>query len=198
MANFGTVALPVSFAPQTAFPLDSRYYFDSLESAQSVAASAVEVGSSDGTYFIGQNVVVVTSSDAKLYVIQPDKTLKEVGSSVLTDNKTITTTDGTLSLKDFGTQYYPYIPGEEGESGSWASSPTPGFKAGLEPKVRMTGDSQYELAWYEPATDTISGLQSAVASLQETVGTIESNVSSIEQRVQNLEDNCPEWETISE
>ena len=45
MANFGTVALPVSFAPQTAFPLDSRYYFDRLESAQSAASSAVDVGS---------------------------------------------------------------------------------------------------------------------------------------------------------
>lgn len=119
MANFGTLSFAVAFSPQTAFPIDARYYFDSLESAQAAATGAVEVGSSDGTYFIGQNVVVVTSSDAKLYVIQPDKTLKEVGSSVLTDNKTIITTDGTLSLKDFGVQYYKFIPGDTIISGEW-------------------------------------------------------------------------------
>lgn len=185
MANFGTLPFAVAFAPQTAFPLDSRYYFDSLESAQSAAKSAVEVGSSDGTYFIGQNVVVVTSSDATLYVIQPNKTLKAVGSSVVTDNKTISTTDGTLSLKDFGVQYYAYIPGEDGQPGSWAESPTSGFKAGLEPKVRQVSAGQYELAWYEPATDTTAGLQSAVAQLQQDVTNLQSQISEI-----------PEWETI--
>lgn len=185
MANFGTLPFAVAFAPQTAFPLDSRYYFDSLESAQSAASSAVEVGSSDGTYFIGQNVVVVTSSDATLYVIQPDKTLKAVGSSVVTDNKTIITTGGTLSLKDFGVQYYAYIPGEDGQPGSWAESPTSGFKAGLEPKVRQVSAGQYELAWYEPATDTTAGLQSAVAQLQQDVTNLQSQISEI-----------PEWETI--
>lgn len=185
MANFGTLAFAVAFAPQTAFPLDSRYYFDNLEAAQSAASSAVEVGSSEGTYFIGQNIVVVTESAATLYVIQPNKTLKEVGSSVITDNKTISTTDGTLSLKDFGVQYYAYIPGEDGQPGAWAESPTSGFKAGLEPKVRQVSAGQYELAWYEPATDTTAGLQSAVAQLQQDVTALQSQISEI-----------PEWETI--
>ena len=37
------------------------------------AAAAVEVGSSDGVYFYGENVCVVTDSAADLYIIQPDK-----------------------------------------------------------------------------------------------------------------------------
>lgn len=187
MANFGTLPFAVAFAPQTAFPLDSRYYFDSLESAQSAASGAVEVGSSDGTYFIGQNLVVVTSSAATLYVIQPNKTLKEVGSSVLTDDKSVVTDDGTLSLKGFGTEYYAYTPGSDGDPGSWASSPTPGFKAGLEPKVREVTAGQYELAWYEPATDTTAGLQSAVSQLQTDVQGIKTQLAEI-----------PEWGTIGE
>ena len=132
-----------------------------------------------------KNVVVVTSSEATLYVIQPNKTLKAVGSSVVTDNKTISTVDGTLSLKDFGVQYYAYIPGEDSQPGSWAESPTSGFKAGLEPKIRQVSAGQYELAWYEPATDTTAGLQSAVAQLQQDVSNLQTQVSEI-----------PTWEDI--
>ena len=64
MADFGKLNFAVSFNPQTAFPLDARYYFSSLEDAQAAAASAVEVGSSDGTYFYGENVCVVAESSA--------------------------------------------------------------------------------------------------------------------------------------
>lgn len=80
MPDFGKLNFAVAFNPQTAFPLDARYYFSSLEAAQAAAAGAVEVGSSTGTYFYGENVVVVTETDATMYVIQPDKTLKVVGS----------------------------------------------------------------------------------------------------------------------
>lgn len=76
MANFGTLDFAVAFNPQTAFPLDARYYFDSKAAADAAAAAAVEVGSSDGTYFIGQTVVVNDNTNATLYVIQPNKTLR--------------------------------------------------------------------------------------------------------------------------
>lgn len=76
MANFGTLDFAVAFNPQTAFPLDARYYFDSKTAADAAAAAAVEVGSSDGTYFIGQTIVVNDNTNATLYVIQPDKKLR--------------------------------------------------------------------------------------------------------------------------
>ena len=65
MADFGKLNFAVSFNPQTAFPLDARYYFSSLSAAEAAAATAVEVGSSDGTYFYGENVCVVTESSAR-------------------------------------------------------------------------------------------------------------------------------------
>ena len=49
MADFGKLNFAVAFVPQTAFPLDGRTYFESLEAAQAAAAIAVPVGSSDGT-----------------------------------------------------------------------------------------------------------------------------------------------------
>ena len=102
MADFGKLNFAVSFAPQTAFPLDSRYYFSSLAAAEAAAAEAVEVGSSDGTYFFGENVVVVTNNKATLYLIQPDKTLSAVGTEVLGDEKSIEIVDGKVALKGFG------------------------------------------------------------------------------------------------
>lgn len=81
MADFGKLNFSVSFNPTSAFPVDARYHFTTLAAAQAAAQGAVEVGSSEGTYFFGETVVVQTNTDATLYVIQPDKTLKALGSS---------------------------------------------------------------------------------------------------------------------
>lgn len=137
MANFGKLNFAVSFNPQTAFPLDARYYFATLADAEAAAASAVEVGSSNGTYFFGENVCVVTESAANLYIIQPDKTLKPVGSEVLGDGKSIEIVDGKVSLKGF-------------------SAAT----AGQQPRINAAGTA---LEWYTPDTSTVSGLADTVA-----------------------------------
>lgn len=137
MADFGKLNFAVAFNPQTAFPLDARYYFASLSDAEAAAASAVEVGSSKGTYFFGENVCVVTENTANLYIIQPDKTLKPVGSEVLGDGKSIEIVDGKVSLKGF-------------------SAAT----AGQQPRINAAGTA---LEWYTPDTSTVSGLADTVA-----------------------------------
>lgn len=137
MADFGKLNFAVSFNPQTAFPLDARYYFPSLTAAEAAAAGAVEVGSSNGTYFYGENVCVVTESSADLYIIQPDKTLKAVGSVVLGDDKSIEIVDGKVTLKGFGSA-----------------------TAGQQPRINAAGTA---LEWYTPDTSTVSGLADTVA-----------------------------------
>lgn len=168
MAEFGTLNFSVAFNPTSAFPLDARYYFDSLESAQAAAAAAVEVGSADGTYHYGENVAVVEDGAAKLYIIQPNKTLTEVGSATLGDDKSITLSEGVLSLKNFGVKYWAYQAGEDGAPGTYVE--TSGWTAPLEPKVRLVSEGVYELAWYQPNPTTVEGLQSAISDLQATVG----------------------------
>lgn len=137
MADFGKLNFAVSFNPQTAFPLDARYYFASLVEAQAAAAAAVEIGSSNGTYFYGENVCVVTEDSADLYIIQPDKTLKPVGSAVLGDNQSIEIVDGKVTLKG-------------------VSAAT----AGQQPRINASGDG---IEWYNPDTSTVSGLSETVA-----------------------------------
>ena len=81
MAEFGKLNFSVSFNPTKAFPLDARYYFDSKSAAEAAAASAVEVGSSEGVYHYGMNLVVVEDGTATMYMIQPNKTLTKLAST---------------------------------------------------------------------------------------------------------------------
>ena len=78
MADFGKLNFAVAFVPQTAFPLDGRTYFESLEAAQAAAAIAVPVGSSGGVYHYGMELFVVENGASAGYRIQPDKTLTKV------------------------------------------------------------------------------------------------------------------------
>ena len=152
MAEFGKLNFAVAFNPQTAFPLDARYYFDSLSAAQTAAEGAVEVGSASGTYFFGQTVVVVESSVATLYVIQPDKTLKPVGSTVLGDGKSITVVEGKVQLVGFAEA-----------------------KPGQQPRIGDGGS----LEWYTPDSSTVEGLQQTVGQLQTDVSELQSDVGTI-------------------
>lgn len=152
MAEFGKLNFAVAFNPQTAFPLDARYYFDSLSAAQTAAQGAVEVGSASGTYFFGQTVVVVESSVATLYVIQPDKTLKPVGSTVLGDGKSITVVEGKVQLVGFAEA-----------------------QPGQQPRIGDGGS----IEWYTPDSSTVEGLQQTVGQLQTDVSELQSDVGTI-------------------
>lgn len=89
MLDFGKLNFSVSFNPTSAFPLDARSIFNSFEEAEAAAKNAVEVGSSDGTYYFGELIVVVENDTAKLYVIQPDKSLKEISGQETSSNYNI-------------------------------------------------------------------------------------------------------------
>ena len=152
MAEFGKLNFAVAFNPQTAFPLDARYYFDSYDAAETAAQGAVEVGSASGTYFFGQTVVVVESSVATLYVIQPNKTLQPVGSTVLGDGKSITVVDGKVQLVGFAEA-----------------------QPGQQPRIGAGGS----LEWYTPDASTVEGLQQTVGQLQTDVTQLQTDVGTI-------------------
>lgn len=97
MAEFGTLNFSVAFNPTSAFPLDARSFFNSYAAAEAAAQTAKEVGSTDTVYYYGQPLVVVENDVATMYQIQPDNTLKALGSG--TSGGISFTTDETLSLK---------------------------------------------------------------------------------------------------
>ena len=155
--TFGTLDFAVAFNRQTAFPLDAKSYFENLEAAQAAAASAQEAGSSETTYYYGQQIAVVESGKATLYVIQPDKTLKEVGGNILIDeNAFVKGEDGKLSLLGF---------------------------ADAVGGAQLVKTEDGKVSWVKPDTTTVEGLSTAIESLKTTVG--DENSGLVKQVVEN-------------
>ena len=142
--DFGKLDFAVAFNRQTAFPLDARSYFESLESATAAAATAQAAGSSETTYYFGQTIAVVENSKATLYVIQPDKTLKEVGGNILINENIFTKDDnGVLNLLGF---------------------------ADAVGGAQLVKTEDGKVSWVKPDTTTVEGLSTAIESLKTTVG----------------------------
>lgn len=142
--TFGTLDFAVAFNRQTAFPLDAKSYFESLELATAAAASAQEAGSSETTYYFGQTIAVVENSKATLYVIQPDKTLKEVGGNIaINENVFAKDEDGALNLLGF---------------------------ADAVGGAQLVKTEDGKVSWVKPDTTTVEGLSTAIKSLQTVVG----------------------------
>lgn len=83
MSDFGKLNFNISLNPTSAFPLDARCYFRSLEAAEAAAATAEEVGGTNSIYYYGQKLVVVDKDTATWYTIQPDNKLKVDGTGVV-------------------------------------------------------------------------------------------------------------------
>lgn len=155
--TFGTLDFAVAFNRQTAFPLDAKSYFESLELATAAAASAQEAGSSETTYYFGQTIAVVENGKATLYVIQPDKTLKEVGGNILIDeNAFVKGEDGKLSLLGF---------------------------ADAAGGAQLVKTEDGKVSWVKPDTTTVEGLSTSIESLKTTVG--DENSGLVKQVAEN-------------
>lgn len=142
--TFGTLDFAVAFNRQTAFPLDAKSYFESLELATAAAASAQEAGSSETTYYFGQTIAVVEDGKATLYVIQPDRTLKEVGGNIaINENVFEKDENGTLNLLGF---------------------------ADAVGGAQLVKTEDGKISWVKPDTTTVEGLSTAIESLKTTIG----------------------------
>lgn len=159
--NFGKLDFAVSFNRQTAFPLDAKSYFESLTAAQAAAATAQEAGSSDSSYYYGQQVAVVENSVATLYVIQPDKTLKEVGGKVaINENVFVKDTEGKLDLLGF---------------------------ADAVAGAQLVKSADGKVSWVKPDTTTVEGLSASVESLRTDVNNLQAAQTATEGKVSALE-----------
>ena len=172
--QFNYMAFPQSFSRGNPIPLDkSAVWYD--------FAAMVEYAQSGATAYVGQVLAYVNEADntAKAYIIaDTNGTLTEVGAATLGDNKTIVLEEGTLALKNWGKEYYRWVDavGEEGKEGYVAGhhekqtvDESHPWIAGLEPKAVAGADGTFELAWYQPSTTTVEGLNSTVSSIRTTV-----------------------------
>ena len=138
----------VPFAMTSALPLNANEYFESYDAAVSAAATAEEAGSSNTQYYYGEPFLVVEDGKATMYQIQPDKTLKEVGSVPVGDDKTIEVVDGVVQIVGAG----------EATAGQ---------------QLRIGTDGNLE--WFTPDTTTVEGLSATVAGHTEDISNLQAN-----------------------
>lgn len=147
--TFGKGNRSVAFNPTSAFPLDARSYFESYALALAAAQSAEAASSTSTQYYFGQEIAVVESGVATLYIIQPDKTLKEVGGKVeINENVFTHDEDGKLNLLNF---------------------------AGAVAGAQLVKGADGKLSWVKPDTSTVEGLSTAVTTLRTDVDNLTAN-----------------------
>ena len=161
-----------SFARLNGQPLDKSEIWYSLAEAQEYAATEAA--------YVGQILSVIDSgkNSVVFYGIQDTNgTLKEVGSTPLGDNLSVEIVDGAIQLKGFGKEYYAYIPAVKDEEGNVTTPSdyvlTEGFKAGLEPRVVLSGEDLV-IAWYEPGSETVEDIAANVESVSKTVDELDN------------------------
>ena len=156
--DFGVLDFAVGFNRLTAFPLDPKSYFESYDAAVAAAATAEPAGSTNTVYYYGNPVVVVENGKAKIYQIQPDKTLSGVGEEIVINENVFTKdAEGKLSLYGFATAV-----------------------AGAQLTVGTDG----KLSWVKPDTTTVDGLSTKIATLETNVGNLQAEIG----KKANIED----------
>lgn len=168
--DFGTLDFAVAFNRQTAFPLDAKSYFESYASAVAAAQTADEAGSKKSVYYYGQVVSVVENGTAKLYIIQPDKTLKEAGGEiVINENVFAKDENGELDLLGFAaaTAGAQLVKGSDGRI-SWVA-PSGTTVEGLDTRLTVV----------ENAINGTGEGETRVPGLVEKVGTLETNLANV-------------------
>lgn len=179
------------------FPLDRTDLFGSYADAVKYAAGNTSDPDSRGlcgSSYVGQIITVFENDTVTVYKIEADRSLSEVGKSTLGDEKTIDLADGTLSLHNFGKQYYRWVEavGVEGQEGYVAghhelqvvdeSNP---WISGLEPKVVSRSGGGFELAWYQPSNTTVEELGSTVSTVVTDVQTAQQDIADLQTQLGN-------------
>ena len=155
MANFGMIDRSVAFNPISAFPLDARSYFESYAEALAAAQIASVVGDTNTQYYFGETIAVVENGEAQLYIIQPDKTLKEVGSKIIVDENVFDLDDeGKLNLVGF---------------------------ADAAAGAQLLKGSDGKLSWVKPDSTTVEGLQTTVAGLQQGIKDLQDALNPVDE-----------------
>lgn len=179
--NGGYASLPISYKRGNPIPLDQTSIWYSYELMKQYAES-------DPTAYVGQimGLVDAENESVSVYVIKNIAgDLKEIGDSsagtaLLGDNGSVVIKNDTISLHNWGVQYYKFIAasGVEGEEGyekahyelQIVDSEHP-WKTDLEPRVTLE-DDKLVLGWYEQNTSTVDGINITITSLQEDIDNI--------------------------
>lgn len=144
------------------FPLDRTDLFSTYEDAVKYAAGNTADPDSRGlcgTSYVGQIITVYENDEVTCYKIDPDRTLKEVGSATVGDDASIVLADGVLKLRGF------------------AEAIAAGNYNGMQPRINAQG----KLEWFVPDTTTVEGLNSTVSGHTSDISSLQESVDALEE-----------------
>lgn len=172
-----------------AFPLDRSSLFSSYEDAVAYAkGDKTDSRKLGGSSYVGQTVSVYDEINkiVSLYIIETDRSLKEVGSTPLGDNASIEIINGQVQLKNFGIGYYAYTAAVKNKSGEIIEPSkyvyTEGFKEGLEPRV-VKNEEKFEIAWYEPSGETIEDISAHLETANKAINSLNNEIDEIKELI---------------
>ena len=183
------MGLPMNIARGNPIPLDKSSVWYSYEEMKEYAANG-------SVSYVGQILSLVDEQkkETKAYIILNELgDLQEIGKienkiNLQGDNASIQIIEETISLQNWGIQYYKYIEaeGEEGQEGYQPShyvlqkvDKDHPWIPGLEPRVVADDNNNLVLAWYEPNSSTVEGLEGNMAALQTSVNNLQSSLSKV-------------------
>lgn len=162
------LGFPLNFRRGNPNPLDNSSVWATLVAAE-------EYAKNDPVAYVGQILSVVDNESGvvSIYSIQDEAgTLKPVGTVTLGDNVTVVKNDDdTLSIK--------------------------GFADAVE-GAQIRKNSNGEIEWFVPSTDTVDGLQSTVSGIQSDVKSLQENVTAIEEQIGTVTEGKTVVEMISD
>ena len=179
-SEYVQMSMPKAMNRTNPTPLDASAVWTSLDELRNYAATnpVAYVGQILSLVAYDEETQAITS--VKAYIIKDTQgNVEEVGSATLGDDKTITLDNGVLSLKNWNKKYFKRDPKNDGEYIEVTVDASNPWKAGLQPRAYFDG-SNYVLAWYEPSTQTIEGVDAAVGALTTTVQGITNTIGDKE------------------
>lgn len=176
--NYSMMSMPKAMNRTNPAPLDASAVWTSLDELRNYAATSAVAYVGQILSLVAYDAETQAISEVKAYIIKDTAgNIEEVGSATLGDNKGISLENGTLSLKNWNKKFFKRDPENEGEYIEVEVNETNPWQAGLQPRVYHDG-SEFVLAWYEPSTQTIEGVDAAVSSLTTTVQGITNTIGN--------------------
>ena len=115
----------------------------------------------------------------------------ETGLTGAADNKTISLDNATIGLKDFGKQYYKYVPASDTVAAHYelqiVDIEHPWFE-GLEPRTVLE-NNEYVLGWFEPNTETLDGVNNSITILSTKVGNLENELNKTNNNINTIKND---------
>lgn len=167
---------------------DTNYIFSTLDEL-----SDVEVTNAESNSFLVKDSATnnwVAKTPAQVAeLIQEHININTDITSLIGDNLSIDVIDNVIQLKNYGSNYYAYVPATKDASGNIIEESkyvlTEGFKSGLEPRVEET-ENGLIISWYEPNSENIENLNSIINNIKNSITDINGEITEVEEFLNHL------------